>query len=133
MNKIGVPHHGAVSDSEYANFKSNKENSSRSLPKGTSSLNYGLLVGQIQQKRAQKNRKDGNWSDTNYSTYTEIMSHKIGAQHQTQYGWLQPAQTYSGWTDTRQDMVATFIEIFRCVSQLWLRLKLQRIFPLMTP
>lgn len=97
-------HYSTVSDSEYGVYKTNKENS-RSLPKGTSSLNYGLLVGQIQQKRQQKARKDGNWSDCNYSTYTEIMSQKIGgntsaSNHQkqtTHYGWLQPAQTYSGW------------------------------------
>ena len=110
-HKQGLYYNSTVSDSEYGTYKPNsKENNSRSLPKGTSSLNYGLLVGQIQQKRQQKAaRKDGNWSDCNYSSYTEIMSQKIGnsaaanggpfgtQQQTTHYGWLQPAQTYSGW------------------------------------
>ena len=87
----------AVSDSEYiqGNFRSSpaKENS-RSLPKGTSSLNYGLLMGQIQQKRQQRQRTDGSVSDSNYSTYTELQALRGGSQ--SPYQWLQPANTYAG-------------------------------------
>ena len=79
-----------VSDSEYmrGNFRpSPAKDNSRSLPKGTSALNYGLLMGQIQQKRAARQKTDGSVSDSNYSTYGELRG-----------GWLQPASTYSGWS-----------------------------------
>ena len=56
---------------------------SRSLPKGASaSLNYGLMVGRIQQKRQQgpnnagagrtQQNNDGSLSDSNYATYGEL-------------------------------------------------------------
>jgi len=89
----------AASDSEYiqANFRSGspKENS-RSLPKGTSALNYGLLMGQIQQKRQQRNKNDGSVSDSNYATYSEL------GMRGGPYQWLQPANTYSGWTNPEE-------------------------------
>ncbi len=67
---------------------------SRSLPKGASSLNYGLMVDRIQQKRqhrqlAAKANNDGSLSDSNYTTYSEIG--RSGAQN---YAWLGPASTY---------------------------------------
>ena len=69
-----------------------KENS-KSLPKGTSALNYGLLMGQIQQKRQQRhqrnNTNDGSLSDSNYATYSELQQGKSSGPYQ----WLQPAST----------------------------------------
>ena len=84
-----------VSDSEYmkGTFRpSPGKDNSRSLPKGTSALNYGLLMGQIQQKRAARQKTDGSVSDSHYSTYGELRG-----------GWLQPASTYSGWSHTTEE------------------------------
>ena len=81
-----------------------KENS-KSLPKGTSALNYGLLMGQIQQKRQQRhqrnNTNDGSLSDSNYATYSELQQGKSSGPYQ----WLQPASTYSGFNKEVQDQL----------------------------
>ena len=62
---------------------------SRSLPKGTSSLNYGLMLDKLQQKRQQRQQKnDGSMSDSNYATYGEL-------KQRSPYSWLQPASTYA--------------------------------------
>ena len=74
---------------------------SRSLPKGTSSLNYGLMLDRIQQKRQHRPNKinDGSLSDSNYATYTDLQGMRGPGpgqqQHQSPYSWLQPASTYS--------------------------------------
>ena len=52
---------------------------SKSLPKGASSLNYGLMMDKIQQKRHQRQQiqqytpkiNDGSLSDSNYVTYDQ--------------------------------------------------------------
>ena len=64
----------------------------------TSQLNYGLLLGQIQQKRAQRKNKsvDGSVSDSNYSSYSEIQGQRGGSR--SPYQWLQPSSTYGGWS-----------------------------------
>ena len=70
----------AYSDVEYIKAdcdqdqKLTKLNGSKSLPKKSSALNYGLLLGQIQQKRQQRKNKsvDGSVSDSNYTSYGEI-------------------------------------------------------------
>ena len=72
-------------------------NNSKSLPKGTSSLNYGLMMEKIQQKRQQRQYSpkinDGSLSDSNYISYERSSS---------PYSWLQPASTY-----TANNMVPT--------------------------
>ena len=70
----------AFSDTEYIKSDYDREqrlaklNGSKSLPKKSSALNYGLLLGQIQQKRQQRKNKsvDGSVSDSNYTSYGEI-------------------------------------------------------------
>jgi hypothetical protein len=67
---------------------------SRSLPKGTSSLNYGLMLDRLQQKRQQQRQQqqqqhnslknDGSMSDSNYATYSDL-----------KHSWMQPASTYA--------------------------------------
>ena len=68
-----------------------RRNNSKSLPKGTSALNYGLLLGQIQQKRHIRQNKsiDGSVSDSNYSTYSEIHG-------KNNYQWMHPSSTGQG-------------------------------------
>ena len=65
---------------------------SRSLPKGTSSLNYGLMLDKLQQKRQlrqqQQHKNDGSMSDSTYATYGEL-------KQRSPYSWLQPASTYA--------------------------------------
>lgn len=87
-----------VSDSEYGQIigtngessspgslrKNNNNNGSKSLPKGASSLNYGLMLDKIQQKRRMKAANDGSLSDSNYAVYEP-----------RNYSWLQPASTYN--------------------------------------
>ena len=87
-----------VSDSEYGQIvgsnagssspgslrKNNNNNGSKSLPKGASSLNYGLMMDKIQQKRRMKAANDGSLSDSNYAVYEP-----------RNYSWLQPASTYN--------------------------------------
>ena len=85
-----------VSDSEYGqmiaapsspgSMRKNNNNGSKSLPKGASSLNYGLMMDKIQQKRRMKAANDGSLSDSNYAVYEPRNS---------PYSWLQPASTYS--------------------------------------
>ena len=62
----------AYSDTEYAA----RVSGSKSLPKKSSALNYGLLLGQIQQKRQQRQKQsrggDGSVSDSNYTSYQDI-------------------------------------------------------------
>ena len=107
----------AYSDSEYMKGKfeqhppilperSSKEqriHSSKSLPKRTSALNYGLLLGQIQQKRQQRQNKsiDGSISDSNYSSYSEIQGMRGGSK--SPYQWMQPSSTYGGWSSTNEE------------------------------
>jgi len=107
----------AYSDSEYMKGKfeqhppilperSPKEqrmHSSKSLPKRTSALNYGLLLGQIQQKRQQRQNKsiDGSVSDSNYSSYSEIQGMRGGSK--SPYQWMQPSSTYSGWSSAHEE------------------------------
>ena len=88
-----------VSDSEYAQYICSSPGSSRkvytspsnskSLPKGASSLNYGLMMEKIAQKRHQRQYSpkvnDGSLSDSNY--YENRSS--------SPYSWLQPASTYA--------------------------------------
>ena len=78
---------------------------SKSLPKrtSTSQLNYGLLLGQIQQKRAQRKNKsiDGSVSDSNYSSYSEIQGLRGGGGSPHQ--WLQPSSTYAGWGSATEE------------------------------
>ena len=70
----------AYSDTEYIKTDSDRDqrlaklNGSKILPKKSSALNYGLLLGQIQQKRQQRKNKsvDGSVSDSNYTSYGEI-------------------------------------------------------------
>ena len=69
----------AYSDTEYMRSDDREQmlaklNGSKSLPKKSSALNYGLLLGQIQQKRQQRKNKsvDGSVSDSNYTSYGEI-------------------------------------------------------------
>ena len=58
------------------NSSSPSPTNSKSLPKGTSSLNYGLMMEKIQQKRQQRQYSpkinDGSISDSNYSTYEQV-------------------------------------------------------------
>eukprot|EP00090_Calanus_glacialis_P010676 TRINITY_DN19122_c0_g1_i1.p1 TRINITY_DN19122_c0_g1~~TRINITY_DN19122_c0_g1_i1.p1 ORF type:complete len:1943 (-),score=331.98 TRINITY_DN19122_c0_g1_i1:185-6013(-) len=107
----------AYSDSEYMRGKfeqhppilperSPKEqriHNSKSLPKRTSALNYGLLLGQIQQKRQQRQNKsiDGSISDSNYSSYSEIQGMRGGSK--SPYQWMQPSSTYSGWSSAHEE------------------------------
>ena len=78
---------------------------SKSLPKrtSTSQLNYGLLLGQIQQKRAQRKNKsvDGSVSDSNYSSYSEIQGLRGGSRSPHQ--WLQPSSIYGGWSSAQEE------------------------------
>ena len=66
---------------------------SRSLPKGASSLNYGLMVDRIQQKRQHRQlaskANDGSLSDSNYATFGDL-----NRQQQQTYAWMGPASTY---------------------------------------
>ena len=103
-----------VSDSEYGQYgssaspgsarKSYNQNtngtskggfggSSKSLPKGASSLNYGLMMDKIQQKRQQRQYSprvnDGSLSDSNYVAY------EAANRASSPYSWLQPASTYA--------------------------------------
>ena len=85
---------------------------SKSLPKKSSALNYGLLLGQIQQKRQQrKNQKsiDGSVSDSNYGSY----NNSNGGGNYTSYSDIQsmrgsgakPAssQHYGGWASCAEE------------------------------
>ena len=99
---------GCETDSEYSTRTPGSPKpgvNSKSLPKrtSTSQLNYGLLMGQIQQKRAQRKNKsvDGSVSDSNYSSYSEIqgMRGSGGSPHQ----WLQPSSTYGGWASAQEE------------------------------
>ena len=79
-NGENLPASEAFSDTEYVKTDYDREqrlarlNGSKSLPKKSSALNYGLLLGQIQQKRQQRKNKsvDGSVSDSNYTSYGEI-------------------------------------------------------------
>ena len=69
------------SDTEFVNDQRlTKLHGSKSLPKKSSALNYGLLLGQIQQKRQQRKNKsiDGSVSDSNYTSYSDIQSMRTG-------------------------------------------------------
>ena len=72
---------------------------SRSLPKGTSGLNYGLMMDKLQQKRQQRQhphpgaRNDGSVSDSNYATFNELRNGQNA--NCSPYSWLQPASTYA--------------------------------------
>lgn len=71
----------AYSDTEFVNDQRlTKLHGSKSLPKKSSALNYGLLLGQIQQKRQQRKNKsiDGSVSDSNYTCYSDIQSMRAG-------------------------------------------------------
>ena len=55
----------------------------------TISLNYGLMLDKLQQKRQQRQQKnDGSMSDSNYATYGDL-------KQRSPYSWLQPASTYA--------------------------------------
>ena len=55
----------------------------------TTSLNYGLMLDKLQQKRQQRQQKnDGSMSDSNYATYGDL-------KQRSPYSWLQPASTYA--------------------------------------
>ena len=95
-SNMGAPNY--VSDSEYAQYicnspgSSRKMSNSKSLPKGSSSLNYGLMMEKIEQKRHQRQYSpkinDGSLSDSNYCTYQGLRSSSPS------YSWLHPASTY---------------------------------------
>merc|ERR1719480_572898 len=63
----------AYSDTEYVqDQRLARMHGSKSLPKKSSALNYGLLLGQIQQKRQMRKTQksiDGSVSDSNYGSY----------------------------------------------------------------
>ena len=94
----------AYSDSEYVqDQRLAKIQGSKSLPKKSSALNYGLLLGQIQQKRQQRKNKsvDGSVSDSNYTSYSDIQSlRRSGPQsvggHYGQVGG-------PGWSSCQED------------------------------
>ena len=70
---------------------------SRSLPKGaSSSLNYGLMLDKIHQKRQHRPGKnnDGSLSDSNYATYG-MMDVQQQQRVASPFSWLQPACTYA--------------------------------------
>lgn len=96
------PPNNYVSDSEYGHYMgspgSNRKvynqpppSNSKSLPKGASSLNYGLMMEKIQQKRQQRQYSpkinDGSLSDSNY--------YDLGNRSSSPYSWLQPASAYA--------------------------------------
>ena len=79
----------AYSDTEFVNDQRlTKLHGSKSLPKKSSALNYGLLLGQIQQKRQQRKNKsiDGSVSDSNYTCYSDIQSMRAG-KNNGHYGY----------------------------------------------
>ena len=80
----------AYSDTEYVNNQRlTKLHGSKSLPKKSSALNYGLLLGQIQQKRQQRKNKsiDGSVSDSNYTSFSDIQNMRGGRNHESPYGY----------------------------------------------
>ena len=70
---------------------------SKSLPKKSSALNYGLLLGQIQQKRQQRKNKsvDGSVSDSNYTSYSDIQSMRGPGGRAGHYG--------GGWASCQEE------------------------------
>ena len=96
----------AFSDSEYMRGAERASSpGTKSLPKKSSALNYGLLLGQIQQKRQQRKQRsvDGSVSDSNYGCYSDLGS-------SSPYGWLQPSSLASaaqycatGWTGQAEE------------------------------
>ena len=70
---------------------------SKSLPKKSSALNYGLLLGQIQLKRQQRKNKsvDGSVSDSNYTSYSDIQSMRGPGGRAGHYG--------GGWASCQEE------------------------------
>lgn len=105
--KSSVPSHGTNNTSPSGSLRRDPAFGSKSLPKGTSaSLNYGLMLERIQQKRQQRGHvgavsngraNDGSLSDSNYATYSEIQGMRSGSQ--SPFSWLQPASTYASLQD----------------------------------
>ncbi|TRY75006.1 hypothetical protein TCAL_09848 [Tigriopus californicus] len=106
--KSSVPTHGTNNTSPSGSLRRDPAFGSKSLPKGTSaSLNYGLMLERIQQKRQQRGHtsgalsngraNDGSLSDSNYATYSEIQGMRSGSQ--SPFSWLQPASTYASLQD----------------------------------
>ncbi|XP_040570046.1 uncharacterized protein sick [Lepeophtheirus salmonis] len=111
----------------YSQQPNNKDNAllgSKSLPKGSSSLNYGLMLDRIQQKRQHRpsSKNDGSLSDSNYATYSEIQGNRGGSS--SPYSWLQPASTYansvvdpySAWNDVSSSEAMGSTESLNSVS-----------------
>ena len=84
---------------------------SKSLPKKSSALNYGLLLGQIQQKRQQRKQQksiDGSVSDSNYGSYNNSNSN---SGNYTSYSDIQnmrggkpgSSQHYGGWASCAEE------------------------------
>ena len=86
---------------------------SKSLPKKSSALNYGLLLGQIQQKRQQRKTQksiDGSVSDSNYGSY----NNSSNSGNYTSYSDIQgmrgqggkpggSSQHYGGWASCAEE------------------------------
>ena len=106
---------------------------SKSLPKKSSALNYGLLLGQIQQKRQlRKTQKsiDGSVSDSNYGSYNSNSNYtsysdiqgmrgqggnKSGASSQHYGGWVSCAEENLGSNESL-DSVSSSIKQARAHS-----------------
>ncbi|CAB4066554.1 NAV2 [Lepeophtheirus salmonis] len=95
----------------YSQQPNNKDNAllgSKSLPKGSSSLNYGLMLDRIQQKRQHR----------------PMRSKEIGVVSSSPYSWLQPASTYansvvdpySAWNDVSSSEAMGSTESLNSVS-----------------
>ena len=93
---------------------------SKSLPKKSSALNYGLLLGQIQQKRQlRKTQKsiDGSVSDSNYGSYNSNSNSNSNSNNSnyTSYSDIQgmrgqggnksgaSSQHYGGWVSCAEE------------------------------
>ena len=111
-NKSGVDHsrmnNEAFSDTEYVqDQRLTKLNGSKSLPKKSSALNYGLLLGQIQQKRQQRKKQsvDGSVSDSNYTSYSDIQGMRGHAKVNGGHYGTGSGGHYAGggWTSCQED------------------------------
>ena len=89
---------------------------SKSLPKKSSALNYGLLLGQIQQKRQQRKQQksiDGSVSDSNYGSY----NNSSNGGNYTSYSDIQnmrggggkpgSSQHYGGWASCAEETLGS--------------------------
>ena len=88
---------------------------SKSLPKKSSALNYGLLLGQIQQKRQQRKQQksiDGSVSDSNYGSYNNSNGGNYTSYSDIQNmrgGGGKPgsSQHYGGWASCAEETLGS--------------------------